>query len=369
MPIVPSRSGRIQELLSRLASGGPAERDSAVAGLTLLGTRVIEPLRAVLPNANREARLCAVEVLDRIEDHAALTPLLDLSGDEDEAVARRAMEALGGRPDPRAARALAGVLAGPGPASRRRCAALALVRLQAAGLVEALDPLAARLLDEREDAAGLRVAILDALRPGAAAGAGHAAAAAETAGRVRRPATRRSRPLDHGGSRPPGAARGRARRTRAVRRGRRRTTAVLALRGAPAIPALQQALERLSPPGRGGGDTPSLRARAAIHEALAALDSRVALYDLRETLATRPRAVMPALLRATGRIGDAWLVPLLARAVTEERALLEPCAEALAAIVARERLRKTSAACRSVRPDDRSAFLLLWEAAKTSRRR
>ncbi len=163
MPIVPSRSGRIQELLGRLATGGPAERDSAVAGLTLLGARVVEPLRAFLPTANRAARLAALEVLDRLEDHASLAPLLDLVRDEDEPVARRAIAALGGRPEPRAARALAGVLAGPAPASRRRGAALALVRLQAAGLVEALDPLAARLLDEREEAS-LRVAILDALR-------------------------------------------------------------------------------------------------------------------------------------------------------------------------------------------------------------
>ena len=148
-----------------------------------------------------------------------------------------------------------------------------------------------------------------------------------------------------------------------------RTTAALALRGAPAIPALQKALERLGPPGRAGRDAPSLRARAAIHEALAALDSRVALYDLREAIATRPQTVMPALLRVAGRVGDGSLVPVLARAVAEETAWLDACAEALAAIVAREKLRKTSAACRSVRPEDRSAFLLLWEAAIAGRPR
>ena len=252
MPIVPSRSGRIQELLGRLASGGPAERDSAVAGLTLLGVRVVEPLRAILPTANQAARLAALEVLDRIEDHAALAPLLDLVRDEGEPVAQRAMEAVGGRPDPRAAKALARVLAG---------------------------------------------------------------------------------------------------------------------RGAPAIPALQKALERLGPLGRGGGDASSLRARAAIHETLAALDSRVALYDLRETIATCPRAVMPTLIRAAGRVGDGSLVPVLARAVAEDTALLDACAGALAAIVAREKLRKTSAACKSVRPDDRGAFLLLWERAKAPRPR
>jgi hypothetical protein len=369
VPIVPSRSGRIQHLLGRLASGGPAERDSAVAGLTLLGARVVEPLRALLPAADREARLAAVEVLDRIEDHAALAPVLDLVGDEDEAVAQRAMEVAGGRPDPRAAEALARVLAGPAPASRRRGAALALARLQAAGLVEALDALAARLLDEREEA-GLRVAILDAFR----------AQEPPLLPAILRPLLKRL-----GESADPRLA-ARARSTQdaqvpseklvddLVASGRSaedaaRTTAALAARGAPAIPALQRALERLGPLHRGGANASSHRARAAIHEALAALDSRVALYDLREAIETRPRAVMPALLRAAARIGDGSLVPVLARAVAEDAALLDACAEALAAIVTRERLRKTSAACKTVRPEHRRAFLLLWERAKASRPR
>jgi hypothetical protein len=107
-----------------------------------------------------------------------------------------------------------------------------------------------------------------------------------------------------------------------------------------------------------------LRSRAWIHEALAALDSRVALYDLRETLEARPRAVMPALLRAAARVGDASVVPALARAVAEETALLDSCADALAAIVAREKLRKASAARKAVRPEHRTAFDLLWERAK-----
>jgi hypothetical protein len=367
VPIVPSRSARIQDLLGRLASGGPAERDSAVAGLTLLGARVVEPLRAMLPTASRAARLAALEVLDRIEDHAALGPLLDLVRDEDEPVARRAMEAVGGRPDPRAARALAAVLAGPAPASRRLEAARALARLQAAGLVEALDPLAARLLDEREEA-GLRVAILDLLRaqePKLAPATlrpllKRLAASADPRLAARaHPATDAHVPLERLVDELvlPG------RSAEAVAR----ATAALTGRGAPAIPALQQALERLGPLGRGGGDASSLRARAAIHEALAALDSRVALYDLRETIESGPGAVMPALLRAAGRVGDGSLVPALARAVAKERAWLEPCAKALSAIVGREKLRKTSAACKSVRPDDRSAFLLLWETAKASR--
>lgn len=305
MPIVPSRSRRIQELLARLGSPVAAERDAAVAGLTLLGSRVVEPLGAFLPAAERAARLGAVDVLDRLEDRAALPLLLDLARDTHEPVARRALEAAGARQDARAASGLAALLGPEAPASRRRAAARALARLLAGGLVEALDPLAARLLDEREEA-GLRVAILEdllALEP----------------------------PLS------------------------------------PAIPKLLRALEGLGPVRRGRTEAASLRARAAIHEALAALDSRAALYDLRETIEAHPRGVMPAFLRAAGRIGDASIVPALARAVAEDPPLLEPCAEAFAAIVAREKLKRTARSGKAARPEHRAALDRLWE--KANRRR
>jgi hypothetical protein len=73
---------------------------------------------------------------------------------------------------------------------------------------------------------------------------------------------------------------------------------------------------------------------------------------------------MPALLRAASRIGDASFAPALAHAVAEAPVLLDACAGALAEIVAREKLRKTSAAFKSVRPGDRPSFELLWERAR-----
>jgi hypothetical protein len=77
---------------------------------------------------------------------------------------------------------------------------------------------------------------------------------------------------------------------------------------------------------------------------------------------------MPALLRAACRVGDASVVPALARAVAEDTALLDGCARALAAIVARERLRRTSAAFKAVRPEHRAAVDLLWERARAASR-
>jgi hypothetical protein len=228
--------------------------------------------------------------------------------------------------------------------------------------VEALDPLAARLLDEREEA-GLRVVILDSLltqQP-------------PLAPRTLRPLLKRLA----SSSEPEVAARARPTAGTAIEdrlveelvsprlpaEATARTIAALARRGATAIPPLQRALERLGPLRR-GADAASLRARAALHEALAALDSRLALYDLREAIEVHPPAVMPALLRAASRVGDASVAPALARAVAEDTATLDGCAGALAAIVAREKLRKTSTALKAVRPEHRSAFELLWGRAK-----
>jgi hypothetical protein len=366
VPIVPSRSARIQELLRRLASPSASERDSAIAGLSLLGTRVVLPLEAFLSTASGTARLAALEVLDRIEDDAALAAILRLVRDADERVASRALAAAGERRSPRAVEALAAVLSARGPVARRQAAARALARLEASGLVEALEPLAERLLDEREEA-GLRVTILDdllrrqpplaprTLRPllerlASSVEPELAARARSTAGEAID--DRLARELLKAGLSAEAAA---------------RTVAALARRGATAIPALQRALDRLGPLRR-GRDVASLRARAALHEALAALDSRVALYDLREAIEAHPRAVMPALLRAAARTGDASVVPSLSRAVAEDAALLDGCAEALAAIVAREGLRKANPALRAVRPEHRAAFCLLWRKARPPRR-
>jgi hypothetical protein len=352
----------------------------------------------VLPNANREARLCAVEVLDRIEDHAALTPLLDLSGDEDEAVARRAMEALGGRPDPPAARALAGVLAGPGSASRRRCAALALVRLQAAGLVEALDPLVERVVDEGEGES-LRLFVLEALaaldpplapptlRP--LLGRLEGSACPALSARARALSGAPSHRTPGGGPAAPLRGRFKTPHGNAAELDRLARTlfepgtvpleglhkAMETAGGAPAISALATALGKVGTPAsipvlhgalvrlgpvRAGAPKPedasTVRARVALHRALCALGSRIALYDLREAILARPAHGIAGLLGVAARIGDATLVPCLARVASEDPALRARCGAVFATIARREKIRRTSASLKAVRAADRAVL-------------
>jgi hypothetical protein len=119
-------------------------------------------------------------------------------------------------------------------------------------------------------------------------------------------------------------------------------------------------------PDAGGPDV--LAARVRVHAALARLDSRIALHDLRELVAAHPRDAMPALLRVAARVGDGSLVPALARAASEDPSLLGPCTEAYAAVAGRHRLRRTSPALRQVPARHRAALDAFLAASRPGRR-
>jgi hypothetical protein len=402
MPIVPSSARRIQELIRRLGSPRAAERDSAVAQLTLLGPRVLEALLRALPTAGSATRLAALEVLERLREPRTLPEILALAQSADPAVARRALQVLGAFPVPKATAALAKAL-GSGPLSLRHAAAHALVRLQAGGIVEATDPLLDLLMDEHEDDE-LRLFVLDALaaldppldsralRPllkrlrGSADAtvadraetlmAREAASAPKDAflslfgrpvGSGREGVERVSEALDR--LKPEDASRleRELERTSDPASVRLLADALARIGGTSSIPVLGRALERLSQP---EDDEQAQAARAVakgrLHLALAARDSRIALFDLREMLQARPVRALHPLLQAAARVGDATLVPALAALVAESPALLDACAEAFEAIVRRAKLRRTSAVMKSVRPSHRAALEALWACAGRS---
>ncbi len=396
MPIVPSSARRIQELIRRLGSPRAAERESAVAQLTLLGPRVLEALLRALPTAGGAARLAALEVLERLREPRTLPEVLALAQSADTAVARRGLEVLGAFPLPKAAAGLAKAL-GAGPLPLRRAAAHALVRLQAAGMVEATDPLLDLLMDEHEDDE-LRLFVLDALaaldppldsrtllpllkRLRGSADATVADRAATLIGRGAESAPQDAFLALLG--RPVGNAREDVERVREalerlgpedaerVERELERTSdpasvrlladALARIGSTSSIPVLGRALERLSQP----EDDERVQAARAVaksrlHVALAVRDSRIALFDLREMLQARPVRALPPLLQAAARVGDATFVPALAALVAESPALLDACAEAFASIVRRAKLRRTSAVVKSVQPSHRAALEALW---------
>jgi hypothetical protein len=398
MPIVPSRAGRVHELVRRLASGRAADRDSAVAQLTLLGPRVIQTLVASLPEAPVPARLAAVELLERLADPGALDALNALAGDASQRVALRSIEAIAESSDARSVPGLARLLAPGTPARRRGAAARALAGLHGRGVVEALAPLVDTVLDEQAEA-GLRLSILEeiarldpplprsTLRPLgrrlAASLVSEVAARGSDLARSRPPSDPLERLLNarlaageidqiiDGLRSDPALPLGRiheglesARDPRVVRALAR----VLADVGtAASIPVLSRSLARLGAHSDPERDQSPLAARAALHVALARLDSRMALHDLRDLVALRPTPVLPEVLEAAAAVGDTTLVPALARVATEDPSQMPACAAAYAAIARRHRLRRSSAALRRVRPEHRAALDAFLES-KPARR-
>jgi hypothetical protein len=336
MPIVPSRARDIQRLAADLGAASAAVRESAVARLTLLGERAVEPLLALLRSAAGAARLAALDVLEALRSDPRVLPgVLALVGDRDTRVAQRAIEIAGESGDARAVGALGGVAA-KGVASLRHAAIVALGRLHAAGLVLATDQLLDVVTDEQQDEAA-RLEAFDTLESLPAKdlkalkrrlrGSTSTALAARAAGR-----------LDPD---------------------QELLESALRERTPGSILVLHRLLERIE----------DAESRARVHTALAGLGSRIALYDLREMLEARPVRAAAPLLDAAARLGDASLVPTLAALVADTPELLEACAAAFASIAVREKLRRASRVSKGVRTEHREALAELWARTPTSKRK
>lgn len=408
MGIVASASKGIQEAISRLRSGQPAEIDGAVARLSLVGRRAVTPLAEALPSLPPAGRVAALEVLERIGDVRALEAVLGHLDDPEPAVSARAATTavlLGG---PHASGTLVVHLRGRRQSSAL-AAATALGLLAADGHVPSLDALLATAVDELQDDER-RLAALDAAAPGAGhdfravllrlTGSPSPRIAADAASRLafRDPssahrATRGasdSRDLSRAHELADGALAA-ARRADTRRRWLQAIEAegpgILdalhdALRSASAtdatillaeatgrlaraasIPVLRDLLARLD-------DAPeNLRAAAAVHAALARLDSRVALTDLRDRLehATGPTAA--DLVRSSGLVGDPSFGACLASLALRERDLESSCAAAFRAIALRHDITRRSRPVTALAPTLRAAVAEWLPATARARRR
>lgn len=395
MPIVPSRQREIRELLERLAAGRPAEQEAAAARLRLLGARVLEPLAAWLPGVPAPARLLALRVLEGSREARALELLLPLCQDAEPELAARAVETLASLANPRVAPALATVTR-QGPAAARRAAAEELARLAADGSVETLDALLELLLDEGRPeelrrlalpvVAGLphreRDPLLERLARGKSPGL--AAEAERLLGRARvpDPAAAVERLLRAGTGELEGAlgelgalglpgaeavaarlAQGALGLGQAARLGQ-------ALAASPlpaAVPLLHAALTRLTEESEPARRAASAEARAALHRALARLDSRAGLYDLRELLAARPVRALADLLPAAEAIGDASVARLLVRLAADEPGLAAACRAPFGAIVRREKVRRASRALRGLSLAEEAVLARFWPSRAARR--
>ena len=407
MGIVASTSKTVQEALGRLHSELPAEREAAVARLTLIGRRAISPLSKALRDLPSTGKLAALEVFDRLGDKTAIPAVLACLGDRDSGVSTRAAAALTTLGGPEASRALADRLRGEGLPGAT-AAALALGELARRGSIESLDSLLAAAMDNSLDDPR-RLAALSAVAPAAGpelrrvlerlARGPAPRLAAEAAARLAALEPRNSK-----GSRrvaeASGAGSHRARElvsraTAAAQRGdsRLRWLAALEAEGPDALEALHASLSRSADPettvllAEAAGriarpasipvlrdllarlpDGPEgLRVAAAAHTALAALDSRVALTDLRIRMERSSGPTAAALVRAAGLLGDASFGAALSALSAREPELEPSCAAAFRAIASRHRVTRRSRAIVAL-PAEARASVQRWLTASTKSR-
>lgn len=327
MTIVPSRSADIQKWIAALGADGPAQRDSAIARLTLIGERAVPALLETLRSGSPTVRVQALRVLERLRAPRALPVILGHLEDPEAPVAAAAAGAAGAYESAAAVPALRSAQRSPS-LEASEAAARALLRLFSAGIEEAMEPLLAAAFDPAVDprVRALALSVADQL-----------------------PADERSAILARTGA-------------------ETNLDALLASLpdGAAAVTALHRALLGLA----GSGAAPALVAAdaARIHSALAERDSRIALYDLRERLLRRPPLEAAAFLAAAGRVGDSTFVAPLAALAAEVPAHTAGCLGALTAIVARHALKKSHRDVKAVPARHREVLEGLWSRA-TARRR
>ncbi len=338
MVIKASTGRQVDTLMADLASANAITRDGAVARLTVIGERAVSRLMALVADAGaaREARVAAFHTLEGIGDTRAFDPALAAIDD----------------PDPAIGAAAIGVLQ---------------VFLSAARGMEALDRLSATALDRARDR-NVRLAAIRALRDlgpatigplldalgsdpdqtiAMAAGLGPAAAADPV--HVLKEAAEGTLPD---------------------------TPDVLKLaltESAAQVPpaVLQQVIERVR--FREGAETGPIRAewtalRGAAHSALAQRGSRLALYDLKESLESAREPLPVEFLGAVATIGDASCLESVAAAFN--RALehgvrvddwwRQRLTDVFRAIATREQVTKRTATGKRLSSKYREAAPMLW---------
>ena len=322
MPIRPSSSAAIRQLMAALGGPDEVQREAAIARLAVIGTRAVEHLLEEFPLASTaRMRAAMLRALESSADARVVTIAREALADSSADVAT---------------------------------AALAVLRTAAAGKAphvarEALDALVAVVLDRGRPAA-VRLAAFDALGglPPSIVDPVRAALAADpdphVAGRAD-PARGRDKP------KAPGSAQAAA-WAAAVDGTLPPTPEAMkaALHDAAAtarLTELQRVVDHVRAREMGESDARQRAewrvVRGAAHQALAARGSRLALYDLRDSLGLEEGRLPVSFLAAIEEIGDASCIEPLAAAYEASSRSGDPwwrdhVAAAFRAIVLREGL-------------------------------
>ena len=325
MAIRASSSKQIDALIADLGAASAVTRETAVARLTLLGARAVERLIAAAESgAVAEARAAVWRTLEGIGDARALEPALAALGSGDL--------------EPAVGAAAAGVVRvhvrGPrGAAAVDRLATVLLDRTRH----ETVRLAALRALRELEPSTIAPILTSLAHDPNATIRTEAGLSEQDAPRDPEDPAAVVTNAAD--GALPDDPA--------TLRRALK-----LSERTVP-LPALVRVVDRVRE--REGSEAASVRdqwrlTRAAAHVALAQRGSRLALYDLRESLETAKRPLPVEFLAALTLIGDATcLAPIAeAHAKAKDAWWRDHLARAFRDIVDRERLTKRHAALRRI---------------------
>ena len=327
MSIKKSAAADIARLMEELVSGDAQRRDLAAARLAVIGTRATTALLALASNAEAApaARVAAIETLDAIGDTRAATLAHTLATEPgiepgDDALAVAAIDLLGqiaGGKDARATKAfdrLAAMVVSAEAPTTRRLAALTALEGQPDAL---LKPLYEALAKDPASRVVARVTRRQA-------GAVESLEALVTQGLRGDPDVVAAVVRDDGDQTP--------------------------------VTILKKAVEAARVHER-AAVAPDVRARwsvvrGALHQHLAARNSRLALYDLRETLEQATGPLPVGFLSAASAIGDtACLTPLAnawVHAAEDDRWWREHLADAFGAIVKREALTRRHATLQKI---------------------
>jgi len=333
-----SASSEIQQLVADLREDAPeaaVRRESAVARLRVIGPRAVGHILSALashPPPSPGGRVAMLRALDGQPDGRIVDVVLEALNDDAADVQRAAVGTARGLLDgPRGSQVLdrlAGIALDPGRNPRVRAAATAAL----GGLpAHTTSPVLTRLRDDPDPA----------VREAAACGPSTAAthdplAALEAAADGRLPSDPQLLLYLVGD----------AAATAPASVLHRLVTALRKAEAAPGAAPTPLRLDRRASEWR--------TVRGAVHAALARRESRVALYDLRETIEAAAESLPHGYLDAAGLVGDAECLEAIAhayvRAPSPEQAAWRTALRAAAhAIVAREKLTRRHAVIKRLR--------------------
>jgi hypothetical protein len=291
MPIRPSSSAAIQQLIAALGGSDDVRREAAIARLAVIGPRAIEHLLQEYPLASTARhRAGMLRALEASHDSRAVALAREGIDDDSPEVS---------------------------------VAVFALLRAAALGnhphvAREALDALVATALD-RQRPGPVRLAAFDAMRdlPASVVDPVRAGLGADPDPQIAAGLGARARPCGHGPE-PPAAVFAAAVDGTLPATPELMKEALQATAPAARLTELQRVIDHIR--GRELREVdPALRSawrilRGAAHQALAARGSRLALYDLRDSLTTDEGRLPVSFLAALEEIGDASCIEPLAAA-------------------------------------------------------